>query len=642
MPSTPHPPPKKPPPSAAAVIAIDSDSDDTEANPAFAGEANAAASPPPPPPVVSSGCQYQTLENRSFWRVGASVEAAAPGLSRMQYPFETSSMDRARIHPKFLHSNATSHRWALGAIAELLDNAVDEICNGATFLKIDIIKNTRDNSPALLFQDDGGGMDPECIRKCMSLGFSSKKTSSTIGQYGNGFKTSTMRLGADAIVFSRSVRGSRMTESVGLLSYTFLRRTAMDDIIVPMVDFEVTRNKTIPLMYGSMDDWNTNLKIILDWSPFYTMEEMMLQLKDIGPHGTKVIVYNLWFNDDGILELDFDADDEDIRLREEANSGNLSKREILLQNHISCSFRYSLRAYASILYLRKFSNFQIILRGKPVHQCNIGDDLMHSKTIKYKPHLGTYSDEVFVEATIGLVKEGRTINVSGVNVYHKNRLIMPFWKVVCENSSRGRGVVGILEANFMEPTHDKQDFERTTVFNRLELKLKQATLDYWTKHCHLIGYQSRIIKIQNSQRENENAHVDIVNLAQSSSGDQHAIRQQAQLQHSQRDPVVAHGAMSDPAQLSHRQYPVTDAPVFDKGSCQEIETMDISATVVIDKMTKENILLYARCEEHRLKEEKLKQMVMELENKLMETKKKCTLLSSDIEVQRKQQIIPEQ
>ena len=35
-------------------------------------------------------------------------------------------LDRARTHPKFLHSNATSHKWPLGAMAELLDNAFDE------------------------------------------------------------------------------------------------------------------------------------------------------------------------------------------------------------------------------------------------------------------------------------------------------------------------------------------------------------------------------------------------------------------------------------------------------------------------------------------------------------------------------------
>jgi len=36
----------------------------------------------------------------------------------------------------------------------------------------------------LFFQleDDGGGMDPDGLRKCMSLGYSSKKSNTTIGQ----------------------------------------------------------------------------------------------------------------------------------------------------------------------------------------------------------------------------------------------------------------------------------------------------------------------------------------------------------------------------------------------------------------------------------------------------------------------------
>lgn len=34
----------------------------------------------------------------------------------------------------------------------------------------------------MFFADDGGGMDPEQIRKCMSLGYSSKKSKTTIGQ----------------------------------------------------------------------------------------------------------------------------------------------------------------------------------------------------------------------------------------------------------------------------------------------------------------------------------------------------------------------------------------------------------------------------------------------------------------------------
>lgn len=97
-----------------------------------------------------------------------------------------------------------------------------------------------------------------------------------------------------------------------------------------------------------------------------------------------------------------------------------------------------------------------------------------------------------VATTIGFAPEAPSINIQGFNVYHKNRLIMPFWKIWPSNTdSRGRGVVGVLEANFIEPAHDKQDFERTAILLRLEARLKQMTADYWRLHCGLIGYQAK-------------------------------------------------------------------------------------------------------------------------------------------------------
>ncbi|KAK2990451.1 hypothetical protein RJ640_011199 [Escallonia rubra] len=439
----------------------------------------------------------KTLESRSFWKAGAydiGPTTSAPAQGQLEH---------ARVHPKFLHSNATSHKWAFGAIAELLDNSVDEVSHGASFVKVDRIYNARDNSPALLFQDDGGGMDPESLRKCMSLGYSSKKTNTTIGQYGNGFKTSTMRLGADVIVFSRASSTSRATQSIGLLSYTFLRRTGQDDVIVPMVDFDVSDHWAEPIIYSSQDDWSTNLKIILEWSPFASNDDLMRQFEDIGSHGTKIIVYNLWLNDEGIFELNFDDDDEDIRLRDEASHGSWSKmhkkvRE--LQSHISYRIRYSLRAYASMLYLRKFTNFQIILRGKPVEQFNIADELKYPKVITYRPQLPMASKEVAVETTLGFIKEAPALGISGFNVYHKNRLIRPFWKVTADGSSKGNGVVGVLETNFIEPAHDKQDFERSSVYFRLEMRLKQMIMEYWRGHCHLIGHQPDGAKSKQNER----------------------------------------------------------------------------------------------------------------------------------------------
>ncbi|CAM6026010.1 unnamed protein product [Sphagnum balticum] len=431
---------------------------------------------------------------RHFWRAG-DYNAPAP---RRQRPAQ-GSMDHVRVHPKFLHSNATSHKWALGAIAELLDNAIDEIENGATYVRVDKITNPRDGNPALLIQDDGGGMGPEGIRQCMSLGYSRKNTNTTIGQYGNGFKTSTMRLGADVIVFTRNSSGRVATQSIGLLSYTFLRKVGHEDIVVPMLDYQLSASGREPtvLVRSNMDDWLSNLATLMRWSPYTSEVELLKQFNDIGWHGTKVIVFNLWLNDDGILELDFDSDEHDIQLRVGAKDKpgkqvNLPTQ--LAQEHIVNRYRLSLRAYASILYLQMPPQFQIILRNLPVEHHSIAMDLKFCEYIVYKPQIGGNKDpvnkETSVITTIGFTKEAPMVNVHGFNVYHKNRLIMPFWKVFQDNSSRGRGVVGVLEANFIEPAHDKQDFERTTVFLRLEARLKAMTIEYWNLHCHLIGYQS--------------------------------------------------------------------------------------------------------------------------------------------------------
>lgn len=106
------------------------------------------------------------------------------------------------------------------------------------------------------------------------------------------------------------------TQSVGLLSYTFLRMTGQDDVIVPMVmfsvlnilvapsalyiflqpphnsqdfllsglvvlqiDFDISGHWAEPIIYASQDDWSSNLKTILEWSPFASKEDLLLQVR---------------------------------------------------------------------------------------------------------------------------------------------------------------------------------------------------------------------------------------------------------------------------------------------------------------------------------------------------------------------------
>lgn len=432
---------------------------------------------------------------KQFWKAG-DYEGNSPATKTKTV---SGGLDHVRVHPKFLHSNATSHKWALGAFAELLDNSLDEACNGATLVNIDMLLNQKDGSPMLMIEDNGGGMDPDKMRSCMSLGYSAKsKLANMIGQYGNGFKTSTMRLGADVIVFSRcrGGKGKSSTQSIGLLSYTFLQSTGQEDIVVPMVDYEIQRDGPKELIRSIADDWHRNFETIEHWSPFSSEAELLQQFDGMRQQGTRIILYNLWENDQGELELDFDTDAHDIQVRG-ANSDKLMIKmaESFPNSRHYLTYKHSLRSYASILYLRLPPGFKIILRGKDVEHHSLVGDLMLTQEITYKPQGVTdisHKENNIVVVTVGFVKDAKDhIDVQGFNVYHKNRLIKPFWRIWNPAGSDGRGVIGVLEANFIEPAHDKQGFERTTVLARLESKLIQMQKDYWRKNCHLIGYAQR-------------------------------------------------------------------------------------------------------------------------------------------------------
>ncbi|KAG0598000.1 hypothetical protein M758_12G036800 [Ceratodon purpureus] len=431
---------------------------------------------------------------KQFWKAGdyeghATVEVQS-----------ADGIDRVRVHPKFLHTNATSHRWALGAVAELVDNAMDEVLNGATFVNVDVRLHPQNGSAMLLIEDDGGGMDPDRLRQCLSFGYSEKsKSANTIGQYGNGFKTSTMRLGADVIVFTRSrgSNGDSCTQSIGMLSFTFLRESGLFDIVVPMIDYEIGGTKVWKQIRRSSEEWAHSLETIRTWSPYGSEDDLFDQFAGMKDHGTRIVLYNLWEDDQGQLELDFDTDPYDIQIR----GANRDEKKIAMAQRFPNSshfltYRHSLRSYVSILYLRMPAGFKIILRGEEVRHHNLVDDLMYTQERTYRPqsradHVANETNMV-ANVILGFVKDARDhVNVQGFNVYHKNRLIKPFWKIWNSTGSDGRGIIGVLEANFVEPAHDKQGFEHTIVLSRLESRLLQMQKDYWINNCHKVGYVSR-------------------------------------------------------------------------------------------------------------------------------------------------------
>ncbi|CAN6901195.1 unnamed protein product [Brassica oleracea] len=590
--------------------------------------------PPEDAGVTSSSTICPAPVCRQFWKAGSYIDELS---SKSQQP---TGKNYLHVHPMFLHSNATSHKWAFGAVAELLDNAVDEIQNGATFVIVDKTTNPKDGTTALLVQDDGGGMDPQAMRHCMGFGFSDKKSDSAIGRYGNGFKTSTMRLGADVIVFSRHFKDQTWTQSIGLLSYTYLTRTGHDRIVVPILDYEykASTSKFRQNFYSRQGQLSFK---------FLCIQPMLFTFDNVGSHGTKVIIYNLWLNSDAKLELDFDSDAEDILIE-----GNIKKTGCKVMNdHIATRFSYSLRVYLSILYLRIPETFKILLRGKVVEHHNVADDLKHQQYILYKPQAAGH-EEAEVVTTIGFLKEAPKVNLCGFCVYHKNRLIMPFWQVVSYSDSRGRGVVGALEANFVEPTHNKQDFEKTVLLQKLEKRLKEMTVEYWNCHSVLIGYRDlkkRRPKVPQNLQPGGRTNVNMFqNNSAGDSGKQTINRPPG-------FPGVFHNAnlaslprvSSEPVVLEKRkEHPDLVANAASKrkvgsdgfsvpGHIRVEQFVQGSATRSQDsettKLMDENKKLRAKCLDHRVRSQNLELKAMNLSSELEKVKSEYERLMEELQ-----------
>ena len=95
----------------------------------------------------------------------------------------------------------------------------------------------------LCFLDDGDGMEPDEVSSVMRFGSSCKKSgeSNMIGQYGNGLKSGSMRIGKDFVLFTKKENSM----SCLMLSRTFHETENLTEVIVPMPSWN--RQTRLPL-----------------------------------------------------------------------------------------------------------------------------------------------------------------------------------------------------------------------------------------------------------------------------------------------------------------------------------------------------------------------------------------------------------
>jgi MORC family CW-type zinc finger protein len=225
------------------------------------------------------------------------------------------------------------------------------------------------------------------------------------------------------------------------------------------------------------DEGKESLEVITAFSPLKTEKEIFKHFKAIEPSGTRIIIWNLRYElkegeeSQKMCEFDF-SDPIDIRIRDFAKK-DLDSKFLKYREKEMNKLDTSLRAYCTVLYLEP--RMKIYIRGHKVIPKLIARSLAKTKIDSYTPQKKGSP----VQITFGL----NTIDKQsyGMLIYHKGRLIKPFLRVgiQLQNSRAGTGVVGVINASFLQPTHNKQDFDQTRGYQLCINALATRLATYW-------------------------------------------------------------------------------------------------------------------------------------------------------------------
>ncbi|KAM6945125.1 ATPase MORC2 isoform 2-T2 [Lycodopsis pacificus] len=445
-----------------------------------------------------------------------------------------SNLSRAQLTFEYLHTNSTTHEFLFGALAELVDNSRD-----ASATRIDIYTEKRPELRGgymLCFLDDGIGMDPNESTHVIQFGKSNKRSpeSTQIGQYGNGLKSGSMRIGKDFILFTKKDN----TLTCLFMSRTFHEEEGLDEVIVPLPSWDL---RTREPLTSDPEKYAIETELIFKYSPFKNERQLMEQFNKIeSSSGTLVVVYNLKLMDTREPELDVDTDHQDILMAGTPVEGVKPEKR-------------SFRAYAAVLYIDP--RMRIFIQGHKVRTKRLSCCLYKPRVYKYTStrfktraeqevkkadHLAKIAEEkareaeskqIALEARLGddLSKDSRAIlrkvqdsammlrrdcdmkkrilevkqkalkepkelnfifgvnigqrDLDGMFVYNCSRLIKMYEKTgpQLEGGMACGGVVGVVDVPYLilEPTHNKQDFADAKEYRHLLKSMGEHLAQYW-------------------------------------------------------------------------------------------------------------------------------------------------------------------
>ncbi|NXH30861.1 MORC2 protein, partial [Myiagra hebetior] len=370
----------------------------------------------------------------------------------------------------------------------------------------------------------------------IQFGKSAKRSpeSTQIGQYGNGLKSGSMRIGKDFILFTKKDN----TMTCLLLSRTFHEEEGIDEVIVPLPTWNARSREPVT---DNMEKFAIETELIYKYSPFKSEREVMDQFNKIrGEKGTLVIIFNLKLMDNGEPELDVTSDPQDIQMAETPREGTKPERRsfrayaavlyidprmrIFINGHKVQTKRLSCCLYKPRMYKYTSNRFKTRAEQevkKAEHMARIAEDKAReaeSKARALELRLGgdltresrvtlrqvqnsaiTMRREADVKKRIKdakqrALKEPKELNfIFGVNIeqreldgmfiYNCSRLIKMYEKVgpQLEGGMACGGVVGVVDVPYLvlEPTHNKQDFADAKEYRHLLKAMGEHLAQYW-------------------------------------------------------------------------------------------------------------------------------------------------------------------
>mmetsp|Transcript_14007 Transcript_14007/g.19479 ORF Transcript_14007/g.19479 Transcript_14007/m.19479 type:complete len:625 (-) Transcript_14007:106-1980(-) len=290
----------------------------------------------------------------------------------------------------------------------------------------------------------------EDVLNVLSFGHSKHRKENTIGMFGNGLKSSSMALGPDLLVLTKTknhTTGS-IDAAVGMLSQSYLTRRGFKEIRIPHLAFDPANpNLSDPC-----------LQHILQFSILPKIKNLKRELNKIKGTGTRLIIYDL---EKKFLSSQFKVTNEDLQLPHPTpNVPRIDGKPLAEAT--------SLRKYLEILYSEPA--FKITLQGKRIHPRSVRGDLRFPAECTYKlKQSGSKED---VEIAIGFHDLYR-----GMIVYHNGRLIKLCEPVRKYNQAQYARMVAVVNTK-LKPIHNKQEFDPEQ-FRLLTNRVKKNFQDYF-------------------------------------------------------------------------------------------------------------------------------------------------------------------